>query len=101
MEKVCYMLSNAGLPKSFWAEVASTACLLINRSPSVVIDKKTLQEVWSSTPASIMICGYLDVLRVLMLIMESLNLDLLSVYLWVINLVLKVIRFGVQKAKRL
>ncbi|KAG8498844.1 hypothetical protein CXB51_005680 [Gossypium anomalum] len=29
------------------AEAASTACFLINRSPSVAIEKKTPQEVWS------------------------------------------------------
>ncbi|KAG8483179.1 hypothetical protein CXB51_022165 [Gossypium anomalum] len=45
MEKVRCMLSNANLPKSFWAEAASTACFLINRSPSVAIEKKTPQEV--------------------------------------------------------
>ncbi|KAG8488067.1 hypothetical protein CXB51_018276 [Gossypium anomalum] len=48
MEKVRCMLSNANLPKSFWAEAASTACFLINRSPSVAIEKKTPQEVWSA-----------------------------------------------------
>ncbi|KAG8474442.1 hypothetical protein CXB51_034036 [Gossypium anomalum] len=52
MENVRCMLSNANLPKSFWAEVASTACFLINRSPSVTIEKKTPQEVWSSNPAN-------------------------------------------------
>ncbi|KAG8480835.1 hypothetical protein CXB51_025306 [Gossypium anomalum] len=51
MEKVRCMLSNANLPKSFWAEAASTACFLINRSPSVAIEKKTPQEVWSGNPA--------------------------------------------------
>ena len=55
MEKVRCMLSNAQLSKSFWKEVASTACYLINRSPSVAIEKKTPQEVWSSSPAT-----YLD-----------------------------------------
>ncbi|KAG8503402.1 hypothetical protein CXB51_001378 [Gossypium anomalum] len=45
VEKVRCMLSNANLPKLFWAEVASTACFLINRSPSVAIEKKTPQEV--------------------------------------------------------
>ncbi|KAG8472574.1 hypothetical protein CXB51_034372 [Gossypium anomalum] len=49
MEKVRCMLSNANLPKSFWAEAASAACFLINRSPSVAIEKKTLQEVWSAS----------------------------------------------------
>ncbi|KAG8501467.1 hypothetical protein CXB51_003773 [Gossypium anomalum] len=52
MEKVRCILSNANLPKSFWAEAASTACFLINRSPSVAIEKKTPQEVWSGNPAN-------------------------------------------------
>ncbi|KAG8480001.1 hypothetical protein CXB51_025036 [Gossypium anomalum] len=52
MEKVRCMLSNANLPKSFWAEVASTAYFLINRSPSVAIEKKTPQEVWYGNPAN-------------------------------------------------
>ncbi|KAG8497105.1 hypothetical protein CXB51_008304 [Gossypium anomalum] len=45
-------VSNANLPKSFWAEVASTACFLINRSLSVAIEEKTPQEVWSGNPAN-------------------------------------------------
>ncbi|KAG8474279.1 hypothetical protein CXB51_033804 [Gossypium anomalum] len=52
MEKVRCMLSNANLPKSFWEEAASTACFLINRSPSIAIEKKTPQEVWSGNPAN-------------------------------------------------
>ncbi|KAG8491046.1 hypothetical protein CXB51_014200 [Gossypium anomalum] len=52
MEKVRCMFSNANLPKSFWAEAASTAYFLINRSPSVTIEKKTPQEVWSGNPAN-------------------------------------------------
>ena len=51
MDKVHCMHSNAGLPKLFWAEAASTTCFLVNWSPSSVIDKKTRKEVWSSTPA--------------------------------------------------
>ena len=46
------MLSNGNLPKAFWAEAASTAYFLINRSPSVAIEKKTPQEVWSGNPAN-------------------------------------------------
>ena len=52
MEKVRCMLSNANLSKSFWAKAASTACFLINRSPSVAIEKKTPQEVWSGNLAN-------------------------------------------------
>ena len=50
IEKVKCMLFNAQLLKSFWAEAASTACYLINHSPSVAIEKKTPQEIWSSNP---------------------------------------------------
>ncbi|KAG8503721.1 hypothetical protein CXB51_001724 [Gossypium anomalum] len=52
MEKVRCMLSNTNLPKLFWAEAASTACFLINRSPFVAIEKKTPQEVWFGNPAN-------------------------------------------------
>ncbi|KAG8475529.1 hypothetical protein CXB51_032298 [Gossypium anomalum] len=45
IEKVRCMLSNANLPKLFWAEAAFTACFFINRSPSVA------NEVWSSNLA--------------------------------------------------
>ncbi|KAG8496761.1 hypothetical protein CXB51_007827 [Gossypium anomalum] len=53
MEKVRCMLSNANLPKSFWAEAASTACFLINRSSSVSIDKRLHKRVVSSLQYSI------------------------------------------------
>jgi hypothetical protein len=44
------MISIAGMSRHFWAEAASTACYLINRSPSIPLDKKTPIEVWSGTP---------------------------------------------------
>ncbi|KAG8473315.1 hypothetical protein CXB51_035399 [Gossypium anomalum] len=52
MKKVRCMLSNANLPKSFWAKAASTACFLINRSPFVAIEKKTPQEEWDGNLAN-------------------------------------------------
>ena len=45
------MLSNAGLGRRFWAEAANTSCYLINRSPSIPLEKKTPIEVWSGSPA--------------------------------------------------
>jgi hypothetical protein len=50
ISKAHYMLSNSGLSRKFWAEAASTACHLINCSPSTAISKKTLIEVWSGSP---------------------------------------------------
>lgn len=43
------MLSSAGLwkKKEFWAEAASTACYLINRSPHSALDFKIPEEIWS------------------------------------------------------
>ncbi|CAD6249656.1 unnamed protein product [Miscanthus lutarioriparius] len=35
----------------FWAEAANTSCYLINRSPSIPLNKKTLIEVWFGIPA--------------------------------------------------
>ena len=42
------MLSNLGLHMSFWTEVVSTTCYLMNRSPSTARDIKTSIEVWSN-----------------------------------------------------
>lgn len=40
------MMSNVGLNKSFWAEAINTFFYLVNRSPSIAIDRKTPFEVW-------------------------------------------------------
>jgi hypothetical protein len=39
------------MSRRFWAEAASNVCYLINRSPSISLDKKTSIEVWSETLA--------------------------------------------------
>jgi hypothetical protein len=51
ISKARYMMSNARMSKCFWAEAANTTCYLINRSPSIPLNKKTPFEVWSGTPA--------------------------------------------------
>src|ERR1044072_9168661 len=52
LERTRCMLSNAGLPKVFWAEAVNTACYLINRCPSTAIGLKTPEEMWSGAPAN-------------------------------------------------
>ncbi|RVX13013.1 Retrovirus-related Pol polyprotein from transposon TNT 1-94 [Vitis vinifera] len=44
MEKARCMLSNVGLPKSFWAEVASTTCFIINLSFNCYWQKDSTKE---------------------------------------------------------
>lgn len=45
------MLSNAGLFKEFRGETVTTACFLVNQSPTS-IGWKTLENVWSGKPAT-------------------------------------------------
>lgn len=49
MDKVRCMLAETGLDQSFWAEAASTAVYLINRSPNASIDFKLPEQVWSGS----------------------------------------------------
>ena len=41
------MRLHAELPKTFWADAVSTAAYLINRGPSVPMEFRLLEEVWS------------------------------------------------------
>ncbi|KAE8680428.1 putative Double Clp-N motif-containing P-loop nucleoside triphosphate hydrolases superfamily protein [Hibiscus syriacus] len=45
------MLRDAGLEKSLWAEAVNTACYLVNRAPSTIIELKTPMEMWTGKPA--------------------------------------------------
>jgi len=47
MKKVRCMLADSGLSQKFWAEAASTACYLINRSPNSSLEFKVPEQVWS------------------------------------------------------
>ncbi|KAH9751779.1 Integrase catalytic domain-containing protein [Citrus sinensis] len=49
-ERIRAMLRTAGIPNSFWAEVAKTACYIVNRSPSTKIGLKTAMEMWTGKP---------------------------------------------------
>ena len=47
VEAVRSMLSDAQLPKKFWAEALSTAVYLRNRSPTIAVQGKTPFEAWA------------------------------------------------------
>nr|KYP32301.1 Retrovirus-related Pol polyprotein from transposon TNT 1-94 [Cajanus cajan] len=46
-ERARCMRLKSGLPKMFWAEAVSTAAFLINRGPSVPLNNRIPEEVWS------------------------------------------------------
>lgn len=50
MNKVKCMLSESGMEKQFWAEAASIAVFVINKSPSSSIDFDIPNEVWTRHP---------------------------------------------------
>ena len=52
MDKVICMIIQSQLPKGLWAKTLLTSCLLVNLSPSVVIDFKTLFKMWFGKPGN-------------------------------------------------
>ena len=46
-ERARSMRLHARLPKTFWADAVSTAAYLINRGPSVPMEFRLPEEVWS------------------------------------------------------
>ncbi|KAH9670456.1 hypothetical protein KPL70_016992 [Citrus sinensis] len=67
-ERIRAMLRTAGLPNSFWAEAAKTACYIVNRSPSTAIGLKTAMEMWTGKPADY---SYLHAFRCLVYVMYN------------------------------
>jgi len=53
MKRARSMLSGAGLGKEFWAEVMETPCYFVNISPSLALEDKTPQEVWTGKKHSL------------------------------------------------
>lgn len=49
LKKARCILLQAGLSKDFQAEVINMTCYLINRSSLIVLEVKTLYEVWSGS----------------------------------------------------
>jgi hypothetical protein len=53
MEKERSFLSGVELGQELWAEVVSTTCYLVNRSPSSALDDTTPHELWSGNKPSL------------------------------------------------
>ena len=53
VEAVRSMLSDAKLPKCFWAEALATAVYLRNRSPTNAVQGKTPHEAWTNEKSSV------------------------------------------------
>lgn len=47
IERARSMINNANMQKELWAEAISIACYLVNKSPSVAINCKIPEEIWS------------------------------------------------------
>jgi len=62
LEKIRYLLSNASLDKSFWAEAIEYASHLLNRLSTTAIGGKTSLKIWSGGAArdhgSLRVFGY-------------------------------------------
>ncbi|GJW70144.1 retrovirus-related pol polyprotein from transposon TNT 1-94 [Tanacetum coccineum] len=52
LERARAMLATASLGKSFWAEAVYTACYVINRSPSTVVELKKPMKMWTGKPVN-------------------------------------------------
>ena len=51
IDKTRCLLINSKLPRSFWAEAVTTACYLVNKSPSAALKFKTPEEIWTGVSA--------------------------------------------------
>jgi len=47
MERARSILSGVRLGQEFWVEEMETTCYLVNKSPSLALEDKTPQEVWT------------------------------------------------------
>ena len=47
-ERARSMRLHAGLPKTFWVDAVSTVAYLINRGPSISMEFRLSEKVWSS-----------------------------------------------------
>ena len=50
LERARSIIAQAKLSKRFWAEVVSTACYLVNRSPHTALNFKSPKEIWYNSP---------------------------------------------------
>lgn len=74
------VLSNLGLNRRFYVEIASIICYLINHSHCITIGKKTSIEIWFGSPIDYSKLRFFRVLFILTLMMVNWSLELSSAY---------------------
>lgn len=53
MNMVRCMLSEKGIPKTFWVEVVNWTIFVLNRSPTLFVRNQTPEEAWSGVKPSV------------------------------------------------
>jgi hypothetical protein len=53
MNMVRSLLTSRQVPKTFWPEGVNWAVHILNRSPTLAVRNKTLEEAWSGTKPSV------------------------------------------------
>ena len=53
MNMVCSMLSTKKMPRTFWLESINWTIHVLNRSPTLAVKNKTLEEAWSGSKPSV------------------------------------------------
>ena len=81
------MRLHVGLPKTFWADAVRTAGYLINQGPSILIEFRLPEEVWSSKEVKFSHLKFLVVFLMFILIMMPIvnlmqSLNMFFHWLW-------------------
>ena len=99
-ERARSMKLNAGLPRSFWADAVSIAAYSINRGPSVPMEFRLLEEVWSGKEVKFShLKIFIVFLMFILILMLVVNLMQSQKYVFSLAMVMRnlAIGFGMNK----
>ena len=97
------MRLHAGLPKTFWANAISIAAYLINRGPSISMEFKIPEEVWSSKKVKFFHLKVFDCVSYVHIDSDTHSkLDVKSKICFLLAMVMRnlAINFGMNKKKK-